>query len=98
MWQTSGSGRPFLKNRGKLVLWQTSGKAAHVALLLKRFHDEAVHRAKNHLGLLPSNKRKDLYTIEEIEDNDERFFNFVTDYIHHRLVHRPWQSVRPTVP
>ena len=30
MWQTSGSGRPFLKNRGKLV--QTSGKAAHAAL------------------------------------------------------------------
>ena len=40
MWQTSGSGRPFLKNRGKLVLWQTSGKAAHPALTptWKRLH------------------------------------------------------------
>ena len=26
MWQTSGSGRRFLKNRDKLVLWQISGK------------------------------------------------------------------------
>ena len=31
-WQTSDSGRPFLKNRGKDVLWQTSGKAVHAAL------------------------------------------------------------------
>jgi len=58
----------------------------NIDTLLKRFHHEAVHRAKNHLGLLPSDKRNDLYTVDEIEDNDERFFNFVTDYIHHRIV------------
>ena len=51
--------------------------------LIKRFHDEAEIKAKT-LGLMPSDQREDLYTTEEIDENDERFFNFIIHYIHDR--------------
>jgi len=76
---------PNYKTIGTVMEHYTEEKKQYVKMLiqnlLRHFHNDAEVKAKS-VGLMPSDQREDLYTPEEIDDNDERFFQFIIHYIH----------------
>ena len=78
---------PNYKTIATVMEHYTDEKKKYVKMLiqnlLRHLHDDAEVKAKS-LGLMASDQREDLYTTEEIDDNDERFFQFIIHYIHER--------------